>query len=287
VGATTISGTSLQAAGTINVGNEFYIQGQRTLYTVAQSITIAANTAAIVFYPGLESDIASTTTTFTFVSSTLNPDDEDVISDLAAAKLAINKAPKLYMQANSALVTLTLASSSLQAMTSKIAAATATADSAITYIHAATIMAGGGETASLTAMNTQISAATAAAASALALINTMPIVLGAENDAMQQASVDVNNAVAYMRQGLNYLNFTKAQEGFAKDFLDVTSSHLAGADREAHRADEYMKQASGMLSISSAGRNLEAWGKNKLNEVYIRLLKETKPKTRKRYSTEL
>lgn len=96
VGATTLSGTSLQSAGTIEVGEQFYVENHKSLYVVTAAATIASNTATISFYPGLESAVAATTWTFTFTKSSLRPNDEDVFADLIAARLAINKAPKYF-----------------------------------------------------------------------------------------------------------------------------------------------------------------------------------------------
>ena len=95
-GATTLSGSSLQSAGTIEVGEEFYVENHKTRYIVAATATIASNTVAISFFPGLEAAVAATTWTFTFTKSSLRPNDEDIFADLAAARLAINKAPKYF-----------------------------------------------------------------------------------------------------------------------------------------------------------------------------------------------
>jgi hypothetical protein len=93
-GATTLSASALQAAGTIEVGEEFTIQYHRSTYIVAAQTTIASNTAAVSFYPPLEAAVAATTQTITFRMSSLTPRDEDVFADLTAARLAVNKAPK-------------------------------------------------------------------------------------------------------------------------------------------------------------------------------------------------
>jgi len=93
-GATTLAASSLQTAGTIKVGEEFTIQYHRSTYVVAASATIAANTAAITFYPPLEAPVAATTHTVNFRMTSLSPKDEDIFADLAAARLAVNKSPK-------------------------------------------------------------------------------------------------------------------------------------------------------------------------------------------------
>jgi hypothetical protein len=95
-GATTLSGSSLQSAGTIEVGEEFYVENHKTLYIVTAETTISSNTAAISFYPPLEAAVAATTWTFTFTKSSLRPNDEDIFADLVASRLAINKSPKYF-----------------------------------------------------------------------------------------------------------------------------------------------------------------------------------------------
>ena len=96
VGATTLSGSSLQAAGTIEVGEEFYVENHRTLYMVVAETTIASNTAAIAFFPGFEAKVPGTTTVLTFVKSSLLPHQEHDFAELVAANLLYIKAPKFY-----------------------------------------------------------------------------------------------------------------------------------------------------------------------------------------------
>lgn len=97
-GATTISGSALQAAGTINEGTELTIAGLRMRYLVASSVTIASNTAAIVIYPPLEVAIASTGVVISLVKSSLNQREEEWVSVLAAGRVMERKA-NLYPNA--------------------------------------------------------------------------------------------------------------------------------------------------------------------------------------------
>ena len=94
VGATSISSTSWQSAGTINEGAEFTVENHRSTYVVAASATIAANTVAITFYPPLESAVSSTAWVITIRKTTLEPQYEEMVADLASARIALNKAPK-------------------------------------------------------------------------------------------------------------------------------------------------------------------------------------------------
>ena len=95
VAATIISGSAFQAAGTIEVGSEFTIENHRSTYIIKSATTIAANTAAISFYPPLEA-VANTATILTFRKSSLEPDQEEIFGDLVASRLAINKSPKFF-----------------------------------------------------------------------------------------------------------------------------------------------------------------------------------------------
>jgi len=95
IASTAVSGSSLQAAGTIEVGEEFTITGHRSVYVVATGTTIASNTAAWGIYPPSEIALASgTATVITFRGSSLDPAQEDIFADMCAGQLAINKAPK-------------------------------------------------------------------------------------------------------------------------------------------------------------------------------------------------
>lgn len=94
--ATSISATALQGAGTIEVGEEFNIQYHKSTYVVAGSVTIASSAATISLYPPLEAAVASTGWTITFRQTTLRPHDEDILADLAAARLSLSKASKYF-----------------------------------------------------------------------------------------------------------------------------------------------------------------------------------------------
>jgi hypothetical protein len=273
LGATTISGSALQAAGTLTIGDEFYIQGLRNLYTVTTAATIAT-TAAIVFYPPLECDIASTATTFTFTKSSLSAQQEDTFADLCAARLAINKAPKLA-----------LAASAISNMTAVIQAATA-------HVTLAQSMVAAGTThitlasSSLTKIDGMINAGTTAANSAIALINTMPTVLGAENDWMQQAATDINLGLGYLRESQGYFQIVSSDDAVAKGYVSLAVTDLNEANVYLNQASGNLRQVASMISVSQSGKMIESWGQNKLAETLNRLRSQTKPKKSVRYSTE-
>ena len=92
--ATSISMTSLQSAGTIETGEEFWVENHRTLYVVNASATIASSTAAVTFDPPLEAAISSTAWVTKFRQSSLEPQDEEIFAELAAGQLLRSKATK-------------------------------------------------------------------------------------------------------------------------------------------------------------------------------------------------
>ena len=92
--ATAISGSTFQASGTLEVGSEFNIENHKTTYIVTATAAIAT-TVLISIYPPLEAAAASTWA-ITFRKSSLEPQFEENFADLAASRLAINKAPKFF-----------------------------------------------------------------------------------------------------------------------------------------------------------------------------------------------
>ena len=96
VGATTLSATALQSAGTINVGTEFTIENHKATYIVAASTTIASNTVIVSFYPPLESAVSSTAWVISIRKTSLEPKIEDIFADLAVARLELNRAPEFF-----------------------------------------------------------------------------------------------------------------------------------------------------------------------------------------------
>jgi len=96
--ATSVALSSLQSAGTIEVGEEFYLLNQRLLYWVVAQTSIASSTSTISFYPPLETSVASTGMAITFRKTSLAPQDEEIFADLVAARLATSKSAK-YLNA--------------------------------------------------------------------------------------------------------------------------------------------------------------------------------------------
>jgi len=98
-GDTSMAMDALQAAGTIEKGQEFTIANVRGLYRVVADATIAANAATVSFFPALESDVANNAVV-TFKATTLKPELEDILVDLVAGDCAMSKAISFINEIN-------------------------------------------------------------------------------------------------------------------------------------------------------------------------------------------
>ena len=92
--ATSIALTALQGAGTVEAGEEFYIENHKSVYMVTTEATIASSAVTLSIYPPLEANVSSTAWVVSFVKSSLLPHQEDAFADLVAARLAMSKAMK-------------------------------------------------------------------------------------------------------------------------------------------------------------------------------------------------
>jgi hypothetical protein len=281
---TTISGSSLQAAGTLNIGDEFYIQGFRNLYTVTTAATIAT-TASISFYPPLEAAIASTVTTFTFTKSSLSAQQEEMFADLVAARLAINKPMKLYSQANSALVTIATAATSVSNMSAQLLAVTTSIASGTTQLAAATVLIGVANSV-LVQVNAIVDLASTALSAGTVLINTITVDDTPQTDWINSAQGQLAVASGLLSEANGFFTQAQTDESLAGAYNQEAAAKMSVAAQYLNQASGYFKQVSSQLSVSNAGRLLENWGQSKLAETLNRLRHDTKPKKSERFPTE-
>ena len=283
-GATTISGSSLQAAGTLTIGDEFYIGGHRTLYTVTTAATIAT-TAAIAFYPPLEADIGSTATTFIFTKSSLSAQQEEPFANLVAARLAISKPMKLYSQANSAIVTIATAATSINNMTAQLTLAASALTSGNTNLTAATSLITAANSV-IVQVNAVVDLASTALSAGTVLINTITVDDTPQTDWLNSAQGQLAVAGGLLSEANGFFTQAQNDETLAGHYGQQASGNINLATGHLNQAVGYLRQVSSQLSVSNAGRNLEAWGQNKLAETLNRLRRDTKPRKSVRFPTE-
>ena len=89
-GATTISIDGMGTTETIEVGEMFNLEDHLTTYIVTAEVTMVAGAGDVVFYPPLEA-ASLNNDDITFLKTTLNSSQDNIICRLAAAKAAINK----------------------------------------------------------------------------------------------------------------------------------------------------------------------------------------------------
>jgi len=84
-GATSIAIDGMGATETIEVGDVFYVQNQRSAYVVSTAVTMAAGAGTVSFYPPLEA-AASNNDDVTFVKSSLQPNEEDLLERMVVSR---------------------------------------------------------------------------------------------------------------------------------------------------------------------------------------------------------
>jgi hypothetical protein len=89
-GDTSMALNGLDSSGTVEQGQEFTLVGSRNKYRVTTDATISTNAATIYFWPALDIAVANAAVV-TFVKTTLTQQTEQLVTELAAAKAALNK----------------------------------------------------------------------------------------------------------------------------------------------------------------------------------------------------
>jgi len=270
VAATSLAMSSLQAAGTIDIGQELTIANVRGTYIVTESSTIASNTATVTIYPGLESAIASTGVVVTLKQSTLNPQQEEVLADLVTARTLINYATEPIQQINTVITTIATATAAITASTTRYAAATTFIDSATTQIAAGTTAVATAETP-LALMDEEVALAATSLAAATALVNTVTVGDSVAYNRANIARAYVNDALGYAQQMRGYLAKSNSDDANASGYrgLAITSAQLA--EHKLNEAKAVFNEVKSRLTIANASNQFQIMGERKLAEVQRRI----------------
>ena len=89
VAETTLAVENLGTTETIEIGDEFFIADQRTLYTVTTGVLLSGGAGNITVFPGMEAaTVAGDVINFT--KSTLKPQHEELFCHLVAARAVLS-----------------------------------------------------------------------------------------------------------------------------------------------------------------------------------------------------
>jgi hypothetical protein len=276
-GATTLAMSSLQAAGTIEAGQELTISLTRGTYTVTSDATISSNTVSVAIYPPLESAVAATTAV-TLKGSTLTPTLEPLVAELAAGLAAVSKPIDLYqhsfdavtavglgttamttvaglinaatLDASSARNALTSGITTIASMTAYINAATANVTSGTVYTAAGTTFLASATT-EIAKIVTEVQLAASALASGTSLINTIPVG-GGVGEWMGQASGDIGVAQGRMVNGQAWLQQASAELNQANSYYTIANLNLREAGEVAQQVGLYHTNASQYLNSAAS-----------------------------------
>lgn len=264
-GDTTLSLNALDT-GTINEMTTCTITGDTTTYYVISNATIAANAATVSIWPPVATTATSgTVVTLAVANSTLDMQQEGLLSRWLAATAAISKSTSYYQQVGSAVTTLANATTAISAIAARIT-------QAIADIASSRTATGLGATAITLAnaefdlINTEVDTAKTALASGLAIINTIPVG-GGSQEYMNQTTTGVNLSQGYLASGQAYLQEASADHANSTSYLNAAANELRAAGDKTNEAIANLRLVSSRLQVSQGGRDYERWGREELARV--------------------
>ncbi|KKK45382.1 hypothetical protein LCGC14_3165640, partial [marine sediment metagenome] len=263
----------------IEAGDEFYIAGHRTLYTVTTGVTLDLQTSTgkpISFFPGLEAvaPAAEHGSGITFKKSSLRPTEEDYLIRLVGARTCISKSTSYYTQIKSATDALDVANTAIGEIGALILLATTATTGDIAkgradeVLGAAAIVLANAEFDKIVVASTGPTVlATSALVSALALVNVVPVAGGA-TEYMGQAASDVGASQGFLVTGQSYLQEASADLNNAASDLRAASTELDTSGAKAREATANFSNAGS--HFNAAATDLRAAGE-KANEAISNL----------------
>jgi hypothetical protein len=233
-GDTSMILNSLQTSGTIEQGQEFTLVGSRNKYRVTTDATIATNAATITFWPPLDITVANAAVV-TFIKSTLTQATETLVTELAAAKSALNK-PLQYINDF-------CGASHWTNIDTLITASTTQATSALTALSSGLSLIVDNRTAAETALGI---ATTALAQDRTDIASGLAKVIDQVDEAETQldlATARIAQAVTDVASARTYFNTVNIN--------NPETSYLQSAQGEMNVAQDYFGQAKTYLGFSS------------------------------------
>jgi hypothetical protein len=200
---------------------------------------------------------------------------EDKVINGAAAMAAINKSISLYSQSNTAAAVLTTALTQIGSMTARITQCVEDISKGRTEAGkvAEAIDQAGYE---LDLIEDQVNQAVDDLSSGRDDIGA--ITIGDEARTYAEYSRDgINNARGYLDNSAGYLREGSAREGSAASYQQLASHELSVAGQYLNQAMGNIRAVSAKNSLASAGKYLESWGQNKLNQVRSELKRMSRP----------
>jgi hypothetical protein len=207
---------------------------------------------------------------------------EDKVINAAAGISAINKAVNLYNQSQTSVAVLTAALSQIAGMSARITQCVNDINSGRTEtgkVQDAIDQAG----YELDLIEDQVNKAVDDLDSGRDDIGA--ITIGDEAQTYAQYSRDgINNARGYVENASGYLREAAGREGNSASFQQLASHELSAAGQYLNQAMGNIRAVATKNALVSAGRYLENWGQNKLNQAKVDLKRMKRPITYTEYA---
>ncbi len=255
--------------GTMAVNTPFTIAGVPGLYRITADATIATSEADIVFEPALKGRVADGALV-TFKPSSLNPQEETWLTELAAAQIAINFVGNGRTAINNATTILDLINTTVDLVTAELTAANTDIASGRTEAAkvAAIITSAATE---LALVNEEVDQAIADLDSGRSLINTVTVGADADGQFAQYAQTGLANAQGFITSGIGYLRQANADESIANTYTGLAAAEFNNAAMLLRQAGSYANEMNSRISVSAAVADMSSWGWNKYNAVMERI----------------
>jgi hypothetical protein len=207
---------------------------------------------------------------------------EDKVINASAGISAINKSLNLYNQAQTSVAVLTTALTQIGSMTARITQCLEDINKGRTEAGkvADAVDQAGYE---LDLIEDQVNQAVDDLTSGRADIGE--ITVGDTAQIYAQYSRDgINNARGYVDNASGYLREASGHEGNAAAYQQLAAHELSTASQYLNQAMGNIRAVSAKNSLAAAGRYLETWGQNKLNQAKIDLKRMSRPAIYTEYS---
>jgi len=250
-GDTSMVVDGITTAEVIEAGQEFTIPYSRNVYRAAANVTIAGSEATVTFFPALDMTVADGTVV-TFRQSTLNPTEERLVAEIAAARAAINK-PNSYNNTLAAEDKFAASTTAIGNMTNRI-------EQAMSDLLSGSVLIGTGTTAA----NTAIAVALVRIAQSVTDIGTGRALVGAKRtealaaiDALTTATTGylpmAMTDLASARTALNGAGTDDVTDRIASAVADIaTALTFMNKLNISNPETEYLRSAGQQLSAANA-----------------------------------
>ena len=264
-GDTSITIDGLTGSEVVAEGQELTFAGLRGRYRVTADVTLSTGGGTIVIWPPLEASLANNDG-LTMTPSTLDPEDERLVVQLAAGRAAESKAVAVLQESHAAINSALEAASALSVGFISAQAALANLASGDTAADLAPAL--------LLLANNEIDKMAPIVTQALATLDqatgeTNAVSIGGPNapaNMISQAKGFLEAVEQHRETALSFLAQASGEDGIVGNYVNLAQARLGSADQAVNQALGYLQVATAQQNTSDRTSEWSAWGRRKVRE---------------------